>query len=196
MELIIASHNQDKLNQAYHPMTIRFFILQAHYRNPIDFSNEELQASEKGLKKLLDAYSNLRYIEATNTSTYCVEDLKNKCLSAINDDFNTPMVISHLFEGVKVINLMGSGEERLNAEDLDKIKSLFHTFLNIILGISNIDEKSKSNQTDNVMDIVLRIRDNAREKKDWGTADFIRDELNKIGIEIKDEKDKAVWKYK
>ena len=106
------------------------------------------------------------------------------------------MVISHLFEGVKVINLMGSGEESLNAEDLDKIKSLFHTFLNIILGISNIDEKSKSNQTDNVMDIVLRIRDNAREKKDWGTADFIRDELNKIGIEIKDEKDKAVWKYK
>ena len=190
------SGEHDKLNQAYHPMTIRFFILQAHYRNPIDFSNEALQASEKGLKKLLDAYSNLRYLKANNTSTYCVEDLKNKCLSAINDDFNTPMVISHLFEGVKVINLMGSGEESLNAEDLDKIKSLFHTFLNIILGISNIDEKSKSNQTDNVMDIVLRIRDNAREKKDWGTADFIRDELNKIGIEIKDEKDKAVWKYK
>ena len=190
------SGEHDKLNQAYHPMTIRFFILQAHYRNPIDFSNEALQASEKGLKKLLDAYSNLRYLKANNTSTYCVEDLKNKCLSAINDDFNTPMVISHLFEGVKVINLMGSGEESLNSEDLDKIKSLFHTFLNIILGISNIDEKSKSNQTDNVMDIVLRIRDNAREKKDWGTADFIRDELNKIGIEIKDEKDKAVWKYK
>ena len=186
----------EKLSQAYHPMTIRFFILQAHYRNPIDFSNEALQASEKGLKKLLDANSTLKCLEAKEASTYNVKDLESKCLAAIDDDFNTPILISHLFEGVRIINLINSGKVSLNKKDLDQMKSLFFTFLNNILGISEIDEESKSNQTDDIMNIILQIREKARENKDWDTADLIRQELEKIGVQIKDEKDKAIWKYK
>lgn len=186
----------DLLERAYAPMTIRFFILQAHYRSTVDFSNEALQAAEKGMEKLMNAYETLQSLSANETSTYDVAALKDKCYAAMNDDFNTPILISHLFDGVRIINSAKDGKEQLTTDDLSALKTLFQTFVTDILGLKSTKEAAGNDLTNEVMDIVLKLRAKAKDTKDWDSADLIRDELNKLSIQVKDGKDGSSWELK
>ena len=182
------------LTQAYSPMTIRFFILQAHYRSTVDFSNEALQAAEKGFSKLMEAYKALGRITPSGNATLAqVSNLRIKCYEAMNDDFATPTVISHLFEATKIINAAADGKQKLSQADLDELKWVFDTFLFDILGMK--DEASSDNTAliDGLMKIILDIRATAKANKDWSTSDKIRDALKDAGVTVKDGKDGATW---
>jgi cysteinyl-tRNA synthetase len=183
----------DKLDRAYSPMTIRFFILQAHYRSTIDFSNVALQAAEKGLKKLMNAMETLQSLTSSDSSTYDVSGLEKKCYESINDDFNTPIVIAHLFDGVRIINSVKDGKESLKSSDVEKLKSIFNVFVNDILGLVATKESSGKDLTNEIMELVLQLRGNAKKNKDFNTADLIRDELDKVGIQIKDSREGSSW---
>ena len=183
----------DKLDRAYSPMTIRFFILQAHYRSTIDFSNVALQAAEKGLKKLMNAMETLQSLTSSDSSTYDVSGLEKKCYESINDDFNTPIVIAHLFDGVRIINSVKDGKESLKPSDVEKLKSIFNIFVNDILGLVATKESSGKDLTNEIMELVLQLRGNAKKNKDFNTADLIRDELDKVGIQIKDSREGSSW---
>ena len=193
-EFFTGSH--DKLERAYAPMTIRFFILQAHYRSTVDFSNEALQAAEKGFTKLMNAMETLGQISASENSTYDVNALQKKCYTAMNDDFNTPILIAHLFDGVRIINSVKDGKESLNAADLEQLKTIFNTFITDILGFISLKESITNDLTNEVMELVLRLRGNAKKSKDFDTADLIRDELDKVGIQIKDGREGSSWEVK
>jgi cysteinyl-tRNA synthetase len=185
-----------KLERAYTPMTIRFFILQAQYRSTVDFSNEALQAAEKGFTKLMNAMETLGQLSASDTSTYDVNALEEKCYTAMDDDFNTPILIAHLFDGVRIINSVKDGKESLNATDLEKLKTIFNSFVTDILGLISPKESSGNDLTNEVMELVLQLRGNAKKSKDFGTADLIRDELDKVGIQIKDGREGSSWEVK
>ena len=186
----------DKLDKAYSPMTIRFFILQAHYRSTVDFSNEALQAAEKGFKKLMNAMETLQNLKASDNSTYEVNALEEKCYEAMDDDFNTPILIAHLFDGVRIINSAKDGKESLNATDLEKLKTLFNNFVTDILGFISAKESGGNDLTSEVMELVLQLRGNAKKNKDFDTADLIRNELDKSGIQIKDSREGSSWEVK
>ncbi len=182
------------LQQAYSPMTIRFFILQAHYRSTIDFSNEALQASEKGFQKLIKAFETLNKIKPSLSSTMKVESLREKCYEAINDDLNTPVLLSNLFEGVRYINSAADGSEKLTFGDIDALKKLFSTFVSEILGLK--DESSVAGDeklTDNLIKIIINLRQDAKNRKEWNLSDKIRNDLKNAGIILKDLKDGAEW---
>lgn len=185
-----------KLERAYSPMTIRFFILQAHYRSTIDFSNDALQAAEKGFTKLMSAMATLAQLKAAENSTYDVNELEQMCYTAMDDDFNTPILIAHLFDGVRIINSVKDGKENLTTADLDKLKSIFKTFVTDILGLVAGEKSSGNDLTAELMQLVLKLRANAKANKDFDSADLIRDELNKAGIEIKDSREGSVWELK
>ncbi len=185
-----------KLERAYSPMTIRFFILQAHYRSTVDFSNEALQAAEKGFAKLMNAMETLGQLSATETSTYDVNALEEKCYTSMDDDFNTPILIAYLFDGVRIINSVKDGKESLNLADLEKLKTIFNSFVTDILGLISAKESSGNDLTNEVMELVLQLRGNAKKSKDFGTADLIRDELDKVGIQIKDAREGSSWEVK
>lgn len=185
-----------KLERAYAPMTIRFFILQAHYRSTIDFSNDALQAAEKGFTKLMNAMETLSQLKAAESSTYDVNTLEQKCYTAMDDDFNTPILIAHLFDGVRIINSVKDGKKSLTAADLDKLNSIFKTFVTDILGLVAGKENSGNDLTAELMQLVLKLRANAKANKDFDTADLIRDELNKAGIETKDSREGSSWEMK
>ena len=185
------------LSQAYSPMTIRFFILQAHYRSTVDFSNEALQAAEKGLERLMDAYNHLMKLKASDVSTVDVKDLRRKCYDAMNDDLNSPIVIAHLFDAARAINSVKDGKATISAEDLKELQDVFHTFVFDILGIKDEAASGGSNNNEafgKAMDLLLTIRQQAKANKDGATSDKIRNELTAIGFDIKDTKDGAEWK--
>lgn len=189
--------NHEKLEQPYSAMTIRFFILQAHYRSTVDFSNEALQAAEKGLARLLDAYSCLSKLKPSASSTVDIKDLRKKCYEAMNDDLNTPIVISHLFDASRIINMVKDGKAQISEADLKELQDVFHQFAFDILGI----KEEKYSGADNsmaafgkAMDLLLSIRQQAKANKDWATSDKIRNELTSMGFIIKDTKDGAEWK--
>ena len=188
--------DHSKLERAYSPMTIRFFILQAHYRSTIDFSNEALKAAEKGFTKLMNAMETLEDIKDSKISTYDVKKLEENFYAAMDDDFNTPILIAHLFEGVRVINSAKDGKESLNHSDLEQLKDLYKTFVTDILGLVSIKEISKNNLTNELMELILKLRGHAKKNKDFNTADFIREELNKSGIQIKDSREATSWEVK
>lgn len=186
--------NHPLLEQPYHPIAIRFFMHQAHYRSPLDFSNEALQAAEKGLNKLFTALQTLDKLQAGNSSSYDVKGLVESCYNAMNDDLNTPILIAHLFEGVRIINLVKDKKETLTQEDLDLLTSTMNTFVYEILGLKPIQQETQNNQlVDGLMETILNLRQKARENKDWGTSDIIRDSLAKINIKVKDTKEGAEW---
>ncbi len=174
-------------------MTIRFFILQAHYRGTLDFSNDALIAAGKGLNRLMKALSTLDEIVPSNHSSVDVNAVKEKCFSAINDDINTPALIAHLFDGVKSINSVKDEKETLNADDLDTLKKHYKLFVNDILGFTEeVSEQSDGPSNDDIEDL-LKERHQAKLAKDWTTADKIRNQLSDLGIIIKDTKDGATW---
>ena len=182
------------LSQPFSPMTIRFFMLQAHYRSTVDFSNEALEAAGKGLQKLLKAVDTLNKLIPSPDSTIDVPALKKKCYEALDDDLNSPILLSHLFEGVKMINSVADGTAKIDASSLIELKELFNTFIFEILGLK--DETSGGGDeklTDDLMKIIIDLRQSAKNNKDWAMSDKIREELNQIGITIKDRKDGADW---
>ncbi|MBO7202404.1 MAG: cysteine--tRNA ligase [Paludibacteraceae bacterium] len=190
------SGDHEKLERAYSPMTIRFFILQAHYRSTVDFSNEALQAAEKGLQRLTEGYNRLMKIVPANETTVDVNGLRQKCEEAMQDDLNSPIVIAHLFDALKAINTINDGKATINAADLDELKSVFKLFLVDILGLKMEDagaETSGLTAMKGAVDLLLQIRQEAKANKDWATADKIRNELSALGFEIKDGKDKVEW---
>lgn len=187
------SGEHESLEQAYQPMTIRFFILQAHYRSTVDFSNEALQAAEKGMTKLMNALDTLDGIKVDSDSSVNVEDYKNKFYQAINDDFNTPILVAHLFDVVKQINSIAAGKGTLNKTSKEELIQLMSDFCYDILGLQKTVAESQDGLADEVMDVVLGLRKIAKENKDWSTADFIRDELGKLNITVKDSKEGASW---
>ncbi|MDR2859847.1 MAG: cysteine--tRNA ligase [Mediterranea sp.] len=193
-EFFTGSHKL--LAQAYGAMTIRFFILQAHYRSTVDFSNEALQASEKGLQRLLEAYGNLNKITPSSVSNANVTDIRAKCYEAMNDDLNTSVVISHLFDVTKTINNVIAGNDIISSENLRELKETFHLFLFDLLGLK--EEKASSDSREavyaKVIDMLLEQRMEAKANKDWATSDKIRNELTALGFEIKDTKDGFEWK--
>jgi cysteinyl-tRNA synthetase len=182
------------LQQKYSPITVRFFVLQAHYRSTIDFSNEALQAAEKGLQKLIKASVTLKNLKASPESTLDIENLRSKCYEAMNDDLNSPLLLSYLFEGVKYINSVNDGTEKLTSEDIELLDNIFQSFVYDILGLKDEgtgagDEKLSGE----LMNIIIGLRQDARNKKEWGTSDKIREELKKAGIVLRDVKEGVEW---
>ena len=191
------SGNHDKVDRPYHPMTIRFFILQAHYRGTLDFSNSALAAAEKGFLKLVSAIQTLKNIPHSKVSSLDIKKIEEKYYSSLNDDFNTPILIAHLFDSVKIINALNSRKETLNKKDLTKFASTFEFFINDILGLKPITQKKiHDNNIEGVMKILLELRNKAKQNKDFITADMIRDELDKISIQIKDGREGTKWNMK
>ncbi|HPW70516.1 MAG TPA: cysteine--tRNA ligase [Bacteroides graminisolvens] len=184
------------LTQAYSPMTIRFFILQAHYRSTVDFSNEALQASEKGLQRLLEAVDGLDRIKTSAASDVDVQSIRTKCHEAMNDDLNSPIVISHLFEAARIVNNVLAGNNKLSEADLKELKGTFHLFLFDILGLKEETGSSDGREAayGKVVDMLLEQRMQAKANKDWAMSDKIRNELTALGFEIKDTKDGFEWK--
>lgn len=193
--------SHESLDQAYSPMTIRFFILSAHYRGTVDFSNEALKASEKGLERLLGGISDLERVRAEAVSDEQtkkqVAEFRQKCYDAMNDDFQTPMVISHLFEACHLVNALVDNKASISAKDLDELSSVMRLFAFDLLGLK--EEKGNfSNAREEafgkVVDMVLKLRAKAKANKDWATSDHIREELAAAGFEVKDTKDGATWR--
>jgi cysteinyl-tRNA synthetase len=197
--------NNELLTKAYSPLTIRFFILQAHYRSTLDFSDEALQAAESGLGKLFEAYRSLSSLSPEDTTSpefaellNCRDDsqnsLQNKCLKAICDDLNTPIVISNLFEAVRIINTIKDGNGSISETDLSNLKQLLKFFIEDILGLQAGEAANTHHeQYKKAIDLLLSIRQQAKANKDWATSDRIRKELTTFGFRIKDTKDGFEW---
>jgi len=185
--------NHPSLERAYSPMCIRFFILQAHYRSTLDFSNEALQAAEKGFKRLMQGVETLKSLKSSNVSVSDIKKLSDNCYDAMNDDFNSPIVIANLFEALRIINAVNDNKETLTAEDIELLKNLYHTFVFDILGLKSEAEDSNSEILDGLMQMILNQRQQAKVNKDYATSDKIRDELIKLGIVVKDGKEGSTW---
>lgn len=183
------------LTQAYSPMTIRFFILQAHYRGTVDFSNEALQAAETALGRMLDGYRRLGELKAAETSSVDVSDLESRAYAAMDDDLNTPILISVLFDAVRIINSVKDRTATASQADIDTLRKLMDTFLVDILGIRVNEGGSDADMKPyhDAVDLLLQIRADAKSKKDWATSDLIRDRMAEIGFAVKDTKDGVEW---
>ena len=202
------------LVQAYSPMTVRFFILQAHYRSTLDFSNDALQAAEKGLKRVMQAAKDIHEMaghpamelpygkfvsdiapERFDTDNPAIADICEKTYESLCDDLNTPIALSYIFEAVKIINTAKDGKIKLSQKDMDILAGLFDDVVSGVLGLK--DEESEGGKAgqiiDGLMTMVLEQRKAAKANKDWATSDKIRDELNALGIHIKDTKDGTEW---
>jgi len=194
-EFFSGSHHL--LTQAYAPMTIRFFILQAHYRSTIDFSNDALQAADKGLQRLQEAVKGMERIKPATGTTGVdgIQELRQKCYDALNDDFNSPIVIAHLFDASRIINTVLDGKATLSAADLDELKQVFRLFMCDILGLQlqTGNNQQREKVFGKVVDMLLEQRREAKANKDWATSDKIRNELTSLGFEIKDTKDGFSW---
>ncbi len=184
--------NHKLLEKTYSPMAIRFFILQAHYRSTLDFSNEGLLAAEKAFQRIINAIDTLEKLNPSASSTSSVSELEQKCFDAMNDDLNTAIVLSHLFEAVRIINSTNAGTETLTGGDIGKLKSLMNLFVFDILGLKR-EDKNSGDDLDGMMNLLLSIRANAKANKDFATSDKIRDELIKLNFTIKDGKDGSTW---
>ena len=190
------------LTQPYSPMTIRFFILQAHYRGTLDFSNEALQASEKALKRMLEGYRRLKDLRPSDSSDVDVAAIERQCYEALDDDLNTPMVIAALFEACRIVNQINDGHAKATEADIKALQKLFDTFLVEILGIvPDITGSDAAGATalkpfEDAVDLLLSIRSEAKRNKDWTTSDLIRNRLSEIGFDVKDTKDGWEWNLK
>ena len=187
------------LEKAYSPMCIRFFILQAHYRSPLDFSNEALQASEKGLERMFKAMALIDGLKLSDQSSVDVPGLIGKCDTAMNDDLNSPILIAHLFDGVKMINSLNDGKGMINFNDQVLLKKLYNDYVFDILGLQpDISDVASENGEvfGHIVDLLLNLRIEAKKNKDWPTSDKIRNRLAELGIIVKDTKDGFEWELK
>ena len=191
------SGNHSLLTKAYSPMTIRFFMMQAHYRSTLDFSNEALKASEKGMERLLNGIEEIEKINPSEKTSIDLDSFEKKLYDAMNDDLNSPILIAHLFYGIKMIRLLIGGKETISQDDLERLRKLYHAFVFDILGLQKSEKEG--NQEDlsaDLIESILQIRLKAKERKDFTTSDLIRDSLSELGIEIMDKKDGFEWEVK
>jgi cysteinyl-tRNA synthetase len=180
--------------KAYNPMVVRFFMMQTHYASTLDFSNEALQASEKGFNRLMESYKTLDRLQASATSTSNIKKIEEDCYAAMNDDFNTPVLIAQLFECARIINSVNDKKESLTQADIDLLKKIYKNFIIDVLGLKREEEHGKSAEVlDHVMQMVIDLRKKAKENKDYATSDLIRDQLIKSGVQIKDGKEGTTW---
>jgi cysteinyl-tRNA synthetase len=186
------SGNHPLLAQSYSPMNIKFFILQAHYRGTLDFSNEALQAAGKGLERIMNAMETLKKLKPSQNN-WNANSWKLKCYDALNEDLNTPILIAHLFDGVKAINSIESGLLSIDAENLDVLKNTFNLMINDVLGLQAETAQNNDGLTDNLMQIIMDLRTNAKSNKDFSTADFIRNKLLEVGIQMMDTKEGTTY---
>ncbi|MGM0376652.1 MAG: cysteine--tRNA ligase, partial [Bacteroidota bacterium] len=194
-EFFTGSHKL--LEKAWSPMTIRFFILQAHYRSTVDFSNEALQGAEKGLERLMDAINQMEKIKPADQTTFDLENFRTRCYAAMDDDLNSPVLIAQLFEGAKAINSALSGQIIFTSSDLDDFRHAMKLFTEEILGLYPEEQEAGDSEVlKGVMDLLLNVRQQAKKAKDFETADRIRDGLKQLGIEVRDSKDGAEWEIK
>jgi len=180
------------LEKGFHPMVARFFMMQAHYRSVLDFSSDALAASEKGFHKLMNGYKELSDLKLSPNSSVSIQGFIDSFYAALNDDFNTPVLIAHLFEVISFINKVKEGSEQISAQDRAQVSESMKAMIFDILGLTFVDEQDHS-KLDAAMNIILELRKNARESKDWSTSDLIRDKLNDAGITVKDNKEGSTW---
>jgi cysteinyl-tRNA synthetase len=186
--------NHPLLEKGYSPMAVRFFMMQTHYHSTLDFSNEALQASEKGFERLMQSFSTLQNLKASNSSDEDIKLLQEKCYEAMNDDFNTPVLISHLFEAVRIINSANDDKVKVTQKDIDLLKLMYQNFVFDIMGLRTETENSKSNNVlKQVMNLVLDIRAKAKSEKNFLLSDDIRNKLTDAGVIVKDGKDGVSW---
>ena len=190
-EFFTGSH--PKLDKAYSPMTIRFFILQAHYRSTLDFSNEALSAAEKGMKKLFETQRTISSLPTSDKTSVDFNAIFTKCIEAMCDDFNTPVVIANMFEISRLVNLISDKKETITEQDKTALKENFEIIFSEILGLKSEQSDNTSNIIEGLMSIIAEMRAEARANKDWAKSDMIRDRLLEVGITIKDGKDGAKW---
>lgn len=186
--------NHEYLSKAFDPMTIRMFILQAHYRSTLDFSNEALEATEKGLEKLSKALQLIEKLPICEESTVDTKKIISNCYAALNDDFNTPILIAHVFGAVKVINNAVAGNEKLNSQNIENLRFIFDTFVCQVMGL-NLDSKETANSdlTDKLVQMLIEMRKTAKQNKDYAGADAIRDKLKELGVVLKDTREGVEW---
>lgn len=183
--------NHPLLSRGFSPMSVRFFMLQAHYRSTLDFSNDALEASDKGFKRLMNAYGLLDKLSPSAKSEINLQELSDRCYAAMNDDFNSPVLIAELFEAVRIINSIYDGKTAATAQDIESLKLLMKNFVFDVLGL-----KEESNQTDDMgqlLDFIISLRSEAKVNKDYTTSDKIRIGLNSLGIQLKDNKEGTTW---
>lgn len=187
--------NHPLLDKAYHPMTVRFFILQSHYRGALDFGNEGLKSAEKGLERLIRAINRIDKLPESNQTTYDIHALKKKCLDAVLDDLNSPILISHLFEAVKAINSIADGTLSITAQDKQILSKTINTFVVDILGLKTEadDSRADRDRINHLVSMMITLRAEAKARKDYATSDQIRDNLAKAGIILKDTKNGCEW---
>lgn len=194
LPLELFTGNHPLLEKGYAPMSVRFFMLQSHYRSTLDFSNEALQASEKGFARLISAINSLDSIQPSSQSTVNVQQWENDFYAAMDDDFNSPVLIAHLFDAVKGINNLKEGRDSITADDLKHLKALMHDFVVDVLGLNIETTQDEGKDTlKKVMDLVIHLRAEARSRKDFAVSDQIRDRLAEAGIQLKDTKNGVEW---
>ncbi|PRD47271.1 cysteine--tRNA ligase [Sphingobacterium haloxyli] len=187
--------NHPLLDRGYSPMSVRFFMMQAHYRSTLDFSNEALDAADKGYKRLMSAITLLEKIKPSNKNNggFDLSLLKKRCYKAMDDDFNTPVLIAELFEAVRFINAAYDGKMAMDQVTLDELKSFMQVFVVDILGLRNDALAGDTDDTEGLMQIIINLRDEAKKNKDFTTSDRIREDLQSIGVQLKDSKDGTLW---
>ncbi len=188
------SGNHPLLEKGYSPMAVKFFMLQSHYRSTLDFSNEALQASEKGFAKLITSINTLEKLKPSSTSGISLNEIEKACYEAMNDDFNSPILIANLFEAASIINSANDGKTALTENDINGLKKLMNNFVFDVLGLKSENSSITTDKALNgVMEMILDIRKDIKSKKDFAASDKLRDDLSKINILIKDTKDGAIW---
>ena len=188
-ELFAGTHSL--LNKGYSPMTVRFFMLQAHYRSTLDFSNEAMEASEKGFKRLMNSLTQLDSLKASDKGEVEIAPLSQRCYDAMNDDFNSPVLIAELFEASRIVNSVKDGKLKIDAENLLALKKLMNDFVVNVLGLKN--EQAANDDLPNVMDMIMKLRNEAKMNKDYATSDKIRHGLQEIGFQLMDGKEGTSW---
>jgi cysteinyl-tRNA synthetase len=179
------------LNKGYSPMTVRFFMLQAHYRSTLDFSNDAMEASEKGFKRLMNSFALLNDLKASSTTEVEIKALSDRCYEAMNDDFNSPVLIAELFEASRIINSVYDGKLKIDAENLELLKQLMNSFVLDVLGLK--DEQAAGDDLPQVLNFIVNLRNEAKSSQDYATSDKIRKGLQQIGFQLKDTKEGTNW---
>jgi cysteinyl-tRNA synthetase len=185
------SGNNPILNKGYSPMTVRFFMLQAHYRSTLDFGNEAMEASEKGFKRLMNAISLLDNLKPSSSNEVDIAALRRRCYEAMNDDFNSPVLIAELFEVSRIINSVHDNKLKIDAQNLELLKKVVDDFVFNVLGLK--DEQAANDDLPNVLNMIIDLRSHAKANKDYATSDKIRQGLQEIGFQLKDSKEGTTW---
>jgi cysteinyl-tRNA synthetase len=187
---LFSGHNKI-LNKGYSPMTVRFFMMQAHYRSTLDFSNDAMEASEKGFKRLMNAFALIDSLKASATTEVEIAPLLERCYAAMNDDFNSPVLVAELFEASRVINSVYDGKLKIDAANLEQLKNLMNTFVLDVLGLKN--EQAANDDLPKVLNLVVSLRNEAKVNHDYATSDKIRNGLQQIGFQLNDSKEGTNW---